>query len=218
MNTKLGRIAIYFRVSTDKQEFISQRDKVYDYLDSLEEGRPAGRDIKHFTEKISGKKNRPQYNKMIAACQAGRFQTIIVYKLDRLSRSFNDFMTVFLALNKQGVRIISVSQPEYNQMSGVYKEFFHSVLAFVADLESTFTSERTKAALDSAKRRGVKLGRKDHILDSQKITNIINCLNAGWKVTEICRELKVSTFSVYKIKREIADSPSIAHETGEIAR
>ena len=142
-----GKFISYLRVSTDKQGvrgygIAAQRKAVKDYLDG---GR--WQLLGEFVEVESGRRNdRPQLARALAACKKHRAKLVIA-KLDQLSRDVH-FLT---GLEKAGIEFVAVDNPHATKLT------IH-ILAAVAQHEREMTSERTKAALAAAKRRGVKLG------------------------------------------------------------
>src|SRR5215472_18823823 len=142
-----GKFIAYYRVSTAKQGesglgLEAQRSAVLDYLNG---GR--WKLVGEFKEVESGKKNdRPALAKALAACRV-HGATLIIAKLDRLARN-----VAFISnLMESGVDFEAVDFPQANRLT------VH-ILAAVAEHEAKVISERTKAALSAAKRRGVKLG------------------------------------------------------------
>ena len=139
----------YFRVSTDRQGqsglgLEAQREAVEHFL----QGR--GDVLEHFTEVESGRKrDRPELS---AALQACRFHqaTLVIAKLDRLARNVH-FIS---GLMESGVEFVAVDMPEANRLT------LHIMAAF-AEHEREQISQRTKAALQAAKARGVRLGSPD---------------------------------------------------------
>ena len=103
--------------------------------------------VAEFTEVESGKrKDRPKLVDALAACRVHGAKLIIA-KLDRLARN----VAFVSALMEAGVEFEAVDFPQANRLT------IH-ILAAVAEHEAKAISERTKAALAAAKRRGVKLG------------------------------------------------------------
>jgi DNA invertase Pin-like site-specific DNA recombinase len=143
-----GSFVAYYRVSTAKQGasglgLEAQREAVQRYLNGGD-----WRIVGEFTEVESGKasKNRPQLQ---AALQAARLHraTIVVAKLDRLSRN----AAFLITLRDSGVRFVAADMPDANNMTV-------GILALVAEAEREAISQRTRAALQAAKRRGKNLG------------------------------------------------------------
>jgi DNA invertase Pin-like site-specific DNA recombinase len=137
----------YYRVSTDKQGksrlgLASQKHSVEQYIANHK-----GKLLDTFTEVESGKKgDRPKLDKAIRRCLlAGA--TLVIAKLDRLSRDI-----AFIAnLQKSKVEFVCVDMPEANTLT-------IGMMAILAQYERELISERAKAGLAAAKRRGVKLG------------------------------------------------------------
>ena len=142
-----GNFVGYLRVSTARQGrsglgLEAQRDAVLSYLNG-------GRwDLKaEFTEVESGGHDaRPELAKALAACRVYGAK-LIVAKLDRLSRDARFLMN----LKATGVRFVIADMPEANELTV-------NLFSVLAEHERRVISERTKAALAAAKRRGVKLG------------------------------------------------------------
>ena len=103
--------------------------------------------VKEFTEIESGKRtDRPQLEKAFRACRVYGAKLIIA-KLDRLARN-----VAFISnLMESGVEFEAVDFPQGNRLT------IH-IMAAMAEYEAKMISDRTKAALAAAKRRGVKLG------------------------------------------------------------
>ncbi len=137
----------YYRVSTQRQGrsglgLEAQRRAVRDYLDGN-----GTRVLAEFVEVESGaKSDRPELAKALAACRV-HGATLVIAKMDRLARN-----VAFISnLMESGVEFTAVDFPQANRLT------VH-ILAAVAEHERDMISERTKAALAAAKRRGVKLG------------------------------------------------------------
>jgi DNA invertase Pin-like site-specific DNA recombinase len=142
-----GKFVSYLRVSTARQGrsglgLEAQRKAVEDFLDGGN-----WRLMKEFVEVESGKKaDRPQLAKAFQACRVFGAKLVIA-KLDRLSRDAH----FLLGLEKAGVDFVAADMPQANRLTV-------GIMAMVAEDERRRISERTKAALAAAKRRGVKLG------------------------------------------------------------
>lgn len=137
----------YLRVSTKKQGasglgLEAQRAAVAEYAK-----REGLRVVAEYVEVESGKKAaRPELLKAMQHCGAARAK-LVVAKLDRLARN----VAFLSALMESGLDFVALDNEHANK-------FTLHVLAAVAEQEARATSERTKAALAAAKRRGVLLG------------------------------------------------------------
>src|SRR5215472_13354129 len=138
----------YYRVSTDRQ---GKSGLGLEAQQSAVMAHTAGRMlVASFTEIESGKDNdRPQLAAAIAACKRTR-STLIVAKLDRLSRN----VAFIAALMDSGIEFVAADNPNATRLT------LH-ILAAVAEHEREMISQRTRAALAAAKDRGVRLGAPD---------------------------------------------------------
>jgi DNA invertase Pin-like site-specific DNA recombinase len=137
----------YLRVSTERQGrsglgLEAQRDAVATYLNG-----GSWKLIAEFLEVESGKRNdRPKLECALRTCRVHN-ATLVIAKLDRLARN-----VAFVSnLMESNVDFVAVDFPEANRLT------IH-ILAAVAEHEAKAISERTKAALAAAKKRGVSLG------------------------------------------------------------
>lgn len=137
----------YYRVSTQKQGLSglglnAQKSAVEKFTNHCKECI-----ICEFTDIESGKKNdRPELNKAIEAAKKNNVQLLIA-KLDRLSRNASFIFT----LRDSKVEFICADMPTANSVT-------IGIMAVLAQDERERISQRTKAALNELKKRGVKLG------------------------------------------------------------
>jgi DNA invertase Pin-like site-specific DNA recombinase len=142
-----GRFVAYYRVSTAKQGqsglgLEAQRAAVLDYLNGGKWSLLA-----EFTEVESGKHDdRPELAKAFAQCKLTG-SVLLIAKLDRLSRD----ACFLLGLEKAGIEFVACDMPNANRLTV-------GIMAVVAQEERRMISERTRAALQAARERGVKLG------------------------------------------------------------
>jgi Site-specific recombinases, DNA invertase Pin homologs len=141
------RYVAYFRVSTARQGrsglgLEAQQATVRDFL------RQTGGTLKaEYVEVQSGKDDhRLKLAEALKLCRLTH-STLLIAKLDRLSRN----AAFLLTLQESGVRFVACDLPDMN-------ETVVGIMAVMAQAERKAISERTKAALAAAKRRGVKLG------------------------------------------------------------
>jgi DNA invertase Pin-like site-specific DNA recombinase len=148
------RYVAYYRVSTKRQGMSglgldAQRDAVRRFVGE-------GQLVAEFEEVESGKRSdRPALDSALRECRL-RGATLVIAKLDRLSRSVS-----FLArLMESGTEFTAVDMPMANR-------FCIHIMAAVAEQERLMISQRTKAALQAARDRGVRLGgrRGDHRIE-----------------------------------------------------
>jgi DNA invertase Pin-like site-specific DNA recombinase len=149
MGKKKRKFVAYFRVSTKRQGISglgleAQREAVSIYLTSVN-----GEMVAQFTEVEHGTRKgntRPQFASALLQCRLHN-ATLIIAKLDRLARN-----VAFISnLMESNVEFTACDFPQANRLT------IH-VLAAVAEHEAEMISQRTKAALAAAKRKGVLLG------------------------------------------------------------
>ncbi|WP_160165386.1 recombinase family protein [Nonlabens ulvanivorans] len=149
----MKKFIAYYRVSTKEQGISglglqSQKDSILKYIKST-----SGVLVESFTDIKSGSdNNRENLNKAIIACQTNK-ATLIVKKLDRLSRSG---FKIAVRLEDLGVSYIESDSPNDNELLKNLK------LAIAKD-ERQKISERTKAALKVKKEQGFKLGSPNNL-------------------------------------------------------
>lgn len=159
MEKTVEKIVAYYRVSTKKQGqsglgLDAQRKAVQDLA-----RQHSATVIAEFTEVESGKRSdRVEIAKAIARARAHR-GTLVIANITRLARN----VAFTATLRQSGVAFVCCDNPHAD-------DFTINILASVAEKEAKDISDRTKAALAAAKRRGVKLGthRRGHRVDWQK--------------------------------------------------
>jgi site-specific DNA recombinase len=160
---RIVRCAIYTRKSTEdglEQEFNSldaQRDAGENYIRSqVHEGWemiPDHYDDGGFT---GGNMDRPALRRLMADIEAGRVDCVVVYKVDRLSRSLLDFARMMETFEKQKVSFVSVTQ-QFNTASSMGRLVLNVLLSF-AQFEREIISERTRDKIAAARRKGKWVG------------------------------------------------------------
>jgi site-specific DNA recombinase len=153
------RCAIYTRKSTDEgleQEYNSldaQRDSGEAYIASQKhEGwtcLPTRYDDGGFT---GGNLERPALQRLLADIEDGKIDCIIVYKVDRLSRSLIDFAKIMDVLDRNNVSFVSVTQ-QFNTSTSMGRLMLNVLLSF-AQFEREIISERTRDKIAAARRKG----------------------------------------------------------------
>jgi site-specific DNA recombinase len=153
------RCAVYTRKSTEEgleQEYNSldaQRDAGEAYIQSQQhEGwrcLPDRYDDGGFT---GANMDRPALRRLISDIEAGRVDCVVVYKVDRLSRSLLDFAKIMETFDGRGVAFVSVTQA-FNTGSSMGRLILNVLLSF-AQFEREMISERTRDKIAAARRKG----------------------------------------------------------------
>lgn len=155
-NERANMIAIYIRVSTIGQNVAGQKREINRWL----KGNGIVDDkVRWFIDRASGTKlERPEFERLQAHVFNGDVKTVVVWKLDRLSRSLRDGINVLADWCDKGLRVVSVTQQiDFN---GAMGKMLAAVLLGVAEMEQEVRQERQRAGIEAAKERGVYKGRK----------------------------------------------------------
>ncbi len=153
------RCAIYTRKSTEEgleQEFNSldaQREAGEAFIASQKsEGWTCLPDRFDDGGYTGGNMERPAFKRLMADVEAGLVDCVVVYKVDRLSRSLLDFTRIMEALEKRAVSFVSVTQ-QFNTTSSMGRLTLNILLSF-AQFEREIISERTRDKIAAARRKG----------------------------------------------------------------
>lgn len=196
----MQQIAIYYRVSTDRQDLDSQRQAVEKWLAQQGPAKQPKKIRVYQDEGISGSTTqRPAYQELLRDAAAGKFDTLIVYRLDRFSRNASEAIKTLLNLDEQGVGFISVTQPVLNLgHENPFRRTMLAAFAEIAEIERQTIVTRVKAGLEAAKARGVKLGAPIKASDQLR-QSVLAHRAQGKSLRAIAKELKVSYGLVQKI-------------------
>ena len=163
------KVAIYVRVSTDKQESENQLIELREYCKSSDY-----QIFNEYVDIISGKEDkRPNWDQLFLDAHRKKFDIVLFWDLSRFSRSGTLYTLQKLReLENLGIGYISYREPYLNTV-GQFKDVVISILSTVAKIEREQISDRTKAGLKRAKLNGVVLGRSSI---PQDIINRVECL------------------------------------------
>lgn len=193
-----SKFVSYYRVSTQKQGrsglgLEAQKSAVEAYL--CQHG---GVDLASFTEVESGKySDRPQLQAALLRCRQTR-ATLLVAKLDRLSRN----AAFLMSLRDSGVKFQALDIPEANTLT-------LGVLAVLAQHEREIISARTKAALAARRARGLPLGNprdlSAHAKRAAALGRAANLAKAQARAKEIAPQIEAARASDCTSLRQIAE-------------
>jgi DNA invertase Pin-like site-specific DNA recombinase len=166
-DTPKMNVAVYARVSTDKQDNANQLEQLREFAD-----RQGWVITVEFVDSVtgSGRKTRPQFERMLLAASQRKFDLLLFWALDRLSREGIVRTLGYLEqLQAWNIGWRSYTQPFLDTGNEMTNGIVLSVLSAVAQQERITLSERTKAGLQRAKRAGRKLGRRAVQVDLAKV-------------------------------------------------
>ena len=103
-----------------------------------------------------GTMDRPALTRLLAAIKQGEIDIIVVYKVDRLSRSLADFVRLVELFDRYGVSFVSVTQ-QFNTSTSMGRLTLNVLLSF-AQFEREVTSERIRDKIAASKKKGLWMG------------------------------------------------------------
>lgn len=146
-------VAAYVRVSTVSQNEAGQIEAIKAYCKNH------NIEAEFFIDKSSGDNlNRPEFEKLDRMIFEGKVSTVLVFKLDRISRKLHEGILTLCKWTDSGVRVISVTQQI--DLSGLTGKLIASVLLAVAEMEQETRRERQAEGIKVAKASGIYQGRK----------------------------------------------------------
>jgi DNA invertase Pin-like site-specific DNA recombinase len=161
--TAVRRCAVYTRKSSEdglEQAFNSlhaQREACEAYIKSqAHEGWKLVRTAYDDGGLSGGSMERPALQRLLAEVAAGRINVIVVYKVDRLTRSLADFARIVETLDGQGASFVSITQ-QFNTTTSMGRLTLNVLLSF-AQFEREVTGERIRDKIAASKRKGMWMG------------------------------------------------------------
>ena len=160
---KMVRCAIYTRKSTEdglEQEYNSldaQYDACTAYaLSQRHEGWTVTKDRYDDGGFSGGTLERPGLKQLLADIEAGKVDIILLYKIDRLTRSLSDFAKIVEILDRKGASFVSITQ-SFNTTTSMGRLTLNMLLSF-AQFEREVTGERIRDKIYASKRKGIWMG------------------------------------------------------------
>lgn len=129
-----------------------------------------------------GRWDRPKLQRLLKRLQPG--DLLMVYKLDRLSRSLHDILKIMDAIRQTGAGFRSLTEPMFDTTSSTGVLMLQIVGAF-AEFEHNMLNERCKAGREAARRRGTHFGPKFKLTAHQQ-AEIISAIKSGEKTAADC--------------------------------
>ena len=189
------KIALYLRVSTDKQETENQAIQLRDFA-----AKQNWQVVHEYCDYESGSKSdRVEFQRMFSDASQRRFDLVLFWALDRLSRE-GVYQTLqhLNRLESYGVGFRSFTEP-YFDSCGVFKDAVIAIMATLAKQERIKRSERTRAGLARVKASGKILGRPASITAHK--AEVVRLKASGQSSRAIGRALGISDFSVRRLAR-----------------
>jgi DNA invertase Pin-like site-specific DNA recombinase len=189
-------IACYCRVSTVRQKADGQINEIAKWLkaNGYDESK-----VEWFIDKESGKTlNRTEFNRLQRQIFLGQIKTVVVWKLDRISRRLKDGINLLSEWCSKDVRVVSITQAI--DLSGAVGRMIAAVLLGLAEIELEYRQQRQMAGIEVAKKKGVYKGRQQGTTKAAPV-RAQELRARGLKVSEIATALGTSTRTVQRYLR-----------------
>ena len=177
----------YARVSKNDQNLDLQIDALNVYgVDEI------------YEEKVTGtRQNHQQLTELLGTLRAG--DTLVIWRLDRLGRTVKQFFALIKDFEQKGIRFVSL-QEKFDTSTSMGKSVY-VVFCAISQMELDVISERTKAGMMEAKKRGRLSGRKP-----KENTNVKRALKMYFSnevsLNDIIETTGLSKTTIYKYVRE----------------
>ena len=190
-------IACYCRVSSRRQKTDSQKAELTRWLTSQ---RIELATVQWFEDIETGMTlRRPAFAQLQRAIFDGTVTTVVVWKLDRLSRRQHEGITLLADWCERDVRVVVVTQQI--DLRGAVGRMVASVLFGLAEIETEYHRERQAAGITVAKQRGVYRGRQRGTTKARPHRALV-LRSRGCTVSEIAQALQVSERTAFRYLAE----------------
>ena len=194
------KIACYCRVSTRHQKNDSQESEIKKWL--------AGNGIdpsqvEWFFDHETGKTlKRPEFERLQKSIFNGQVKTVVVWKLDRLSRRLKDGVNLLADWCERGLKVVVVTQQI--ELNGAVGRMIAAVMLGLAEIELEFRRERQLAGIEVARKKGKFTGRKKGTTKA-KPQRAVDLKETGLTAPEIAQAMGTSLRTVWRyLEREAA--------------
>jgi DNA invertase Pin-like site-specific DNA recombinase len=195
----MKRVAIYLRVSTDRQAVENQEMALREIA-----ARRGWQVVEIYSDVgISGAKGRdkrPGLDRMLNDAQKGKFDVVMAWAIDRVGRSLFDLLGIIQHLEACRADLY-LDQQNIDTTMPMGKLIFQVTGAF-AEFERSMIEQRVHAGLARAKKAGKVLGRPT--LDPTIKARIIDMRAHGAKIRDIAVACKVGIGTVHRIARQVS--------------
>ncbi len=196
----VNRLALYSRVSTHHgQDPELQLRELREYTASR--GLTI---VQEYTDVgFSGSKDsRPALNQLMADARRRRFDSVLVWKLDRFGRSLRHLVNALAEFEALGLTFISLR--DNLDLSTPSGRLMFQIIGAMAEFERSLIQERVKAGLRNARAKGKKLGRPRTAIDESRVEKLRES-GASWRA--IAAELGVGVGTVHRTSQRRSKIP-----------
>jgi DNA invertase Pin-like site-specific DNA recombinase len=191
--------AIYARVSTRDQDYEMQVKELREVAD-----KQGWTITKTITETVSGAKGRSDrkgLDELMRAISQREIDGVLVWHIDRIGRSLSNVVNVLDTISQKKVHLyIHKSNIDTNTPEG--RAMIQMVATF-AEYERAIIARRVRSGLETAKAKGIKLGRPKKTKPTKKDIRIENALKQGYSVTQTQIMTKSTRGTVSRIRQRL---------------
>ena len=193
---------IYLRVSSNGQKFASQLPDLNRWIQAQNPDELGT--VKWFKDKSTGRNaDRPGFQKLMDTIDRGEVSQVVIWRLDRISRSVADLCHLLKKLKSKKVNLVSLRESiDLKTASG---RLLVNILGSIAEFESELKSERILAGQAAARERGVRWGGSQRGrlagISPEQAKTIVRLNAEGERPTYIAKSVGVDRSSVYRILR-----------------
>jgi DNA invertase Pin-like site-specific DNA recombinase len=198
-NQNKPRVAFYARVSTDEQTIKNQLLQ----LELYRQAEGWGEVVVFSDEGISGAKaraQRPGFDAMLTAAEAGEFDLITAWTIDRLGRKPSDLFALADLAEAKGFALYFIKDRISTDTPA--GQLFFTILTGIAAFERRMIIDRTKAGLARAKAQGKKLGKAP--MPAAKQAKVLAMLANGCSYSNIRGQLGVGNSAITRLARTVS--------------
>jgi len=193
------KAALYARVSTQSQNVDMQLTELRQA--ALQRGWTT---LEHVDQGESGKKtSRPALDRMLKDARAGKFQVLVLWKLDRLGRTASHVLWLLEQLQELGITFIALRDAWADTTTPAGKLLTTMIVGF-AEMERSLIRERSLAGIAQAQAKGIHCGRPRKDLTNDQIATARLMLNAGWGARRVAQTLGCTRST---LQRQVAQKP-----------
>jgi len=190
------KAALYVRVSTSDQNCKLQLSDLEHFI-----GRVGWECAGVYQDAISGAKaSRPGLDRMMADARLRKFDSVVVWKLDRFGRSLVHCVGAIQELQALGIRFIAISQGLDTDKSNPTSQLLMHILAAVAQFERELIHERVSAGMRAAKTHGTKsgnaIGRPRRVFDREEVVRL---RKTGLSLEKIADQMSIGVGTVVRV-------------------
>jgi DNA invertase Pin-like site-specific DNA recombinase len=134
---------------------------------------------------------------MLEDARRGVFSVLVVWALDRFGRSMVGNLQAVLELDRIGVQVVSVREP-WLDTGGPVRSLLVAIFSWVAEQERARLGERTRAGLDRARARGIRLGRPPATFTRKQLRVVRSELANGISLRALAKRLRVPASTLHR--------------------